>query len=162
MIDKGFLCERVDKEVPSKVQVPFEVNVRATVAFRGIGAGHSAMKEWSALMNLPSCLSKLAHQNLQQKFVERSKLTFDRVAQKSVKAIKEAFADVGEFPDQDGVLNIGVSFDGSWQRRGHSSHSGIGVATDLLTGLPVNYEIRSNICNKCKEGPKEGEDGYEA
>ena len=161
VIEEGFLCGRVDKEVPSKVQVPFEVNVRATVAFRGIGAGHSAMKEWCSLMNLPSCLSKLAHQNLQQKLVEGSKVSFEKVAQKSVKAIKQAYADVGEFPDQEGVLNIGVSFDGSWQRRGHSSHNGIGVVIDLMTGLPVDYEVLSNVCNKCKEGPKEGEDGYE-
>ena len=71
-------------------------------------------------------------------------------------------ADVGEFPDQGGVLNIGVSFDGSWQRRGHSSHSGKEVVIDLLTGLPLDYEVLSNISNKCKQGPKEGDDSYEA
>ena len=75
VIDKGFLCERVEKEVPSKVQVSFKVNVRATVAFRGIGAGQSAMKEWSALLHLPSCLSNLANQNLQQKLVEGGKVS---------------------------------------------------------------------------------------
>ena len=49
--------------------------------------------------------------------------------------------DVGEFPDQVGVLNIGVPFVGSWERRGHSSHSGIGVVIDLLNGLPLDYEV---------------------
>ncbi|GFX94642.1 uncharacterized protein TNCV_3088711 [Trichonephila clavipes] len=41
-----------------------------------------------------------------------------------------------------GVLDITVSFDGSWQKRGYKSLYGIGVI-DLLTGLVIDYEILS-------------------
>jgi len=44
---------------------------------------------------------------------------------------------LGDGSDKDGVLNIGVSFDGSWHKREHSFYTGIGVAVDMLTGLPL-------------------------
>lgn len=44
------------------------------------------------------------------------------------------------------VLDITVSFDGSWQKRGYKSLYGIGVVMDLLTGLVMDYEILSKYC----------------
>ncbi|GFV05885.1 uncharacterized protein TNCV_2552521 [Trichonephila clavipes] len=48
-----------------------------------------------------------------------------------------------------GVLDITVSFDGSWQKRGYKSLYGIGVVIDLLTGLVIDYEILSKYCTEC-------------
>ena len=48
------------------------------------------------------------------------------------------------------MLDIAVSYDGTWQKRGHSSHNGIGCAIELLTGLPIDNEVLSNFCLKCK------------
>ena len=42
-----------------------------------------------------------------------------------------------------------MSYDGAWQRRGFSSHNGVGSVIDLLTGLPVDFEVLSNFCSKC-------------
>ncbi|GFX15201.1 uncharacterized protein TNCV_2709061 [Trichonephila clavipes] len=47
------------------------------------------------------------------------------------------------------VLDITVSFDGSWQERGYKSLYGIGVVNDLLTGLVRDYEILSKYCTEC-------------
>ena len=43
-----------------------------------------------------------------------------------------------------------MSFDGTGQKRGHSSHNGVASVLDLVTGFPVEFEILSNYCNKCK------------
>ena len=53
-------------------------------------------------------------------------------------------------PDDQGVLDIAVSYDGTGQKRGHSCHNGIGCAIELLSGLPIDYEVLSNFCLKCK------------
>ena len=89
------------------------MNIRATVALHGGGLGHTAMSNWSVMMKLPSCLSKLAYQNLQKKLYEGSNLVFKQVAEKSAKAIKDAYGKMGDGLNKDGVLTIGVSFDGS-------------------------------------------------
>ena len=65
VIGDEFLSDRVGNT--TSPNVPFEVNMRAVVAFRGIGCGHSAMKEWSSMLNMPSCLSNQAYCNLAQK-----------------------------------------------------------------------------------------------
>ncbi|GFT23198.1 transposable element Tcb2 transposase [Trichonephila clavipes] len=45
-----------------------------------------------------------------------------------------------------GVLDITVSFDGSWQKRSYKSLYGIEVVIDLLRGLVIDYEILSKYC----------------
>ena len=63
--------------------------------------------------------------------------------------IVEEYSKIGIVPDDDGILDIDVSFDGSWQKRGHSSHNGVASVIDMLTGVVVDYEILSNYCAKC-------------
>ena len=88
--------------------------------------------------------------NITKKITGANAATFKDIVAKSREAIGEAYSAVGVVPDENGVLNIGVSFDGSWQRRGHSSHNGMVCVIDLLTGLPIDYEVLSNFCIKCQ------------
>ena len=130
-------------------KAPFEVNVRAVFAFRSIGCGFSAIKDWCSSMNLPNCLSKEAYTNNHSKIGAASKATFDEILKSSRETIKKAYKDIGIVPDEQGILDIAVSFDGSWQRRGHSSHNGMASVIELVTGLPLDHEVLSNFCGKC-------------
>lgn len=154
-----YLCERVGRASSSRV--PFELNLRAVLAFRGIGCGQAAMREWCSIMNMPSTLSKDAYNQSSKKLLEASVSTADAVSKKSVEKIVESYSVLGVEPDEDGVLDIGVSFDGSWHKRGHSSHNGIAVVIDIITGLPVDYEVLSNFCLKCHFSRKEDDPCYE-
>ena len=77
--------------------------------------------------------------------------------------IRQAYADVDPEvaellrEDEDAVINISVSFDGTWQKRGFTSHYGIGVCIDLLSGLVIDYEVLSSYCHACalKENAKQ-------
>ena len=62
----------------------------------------------------------------------------------------KAYKEIGVVPDKDGVLGISVSFDGTWQKRGYSSHNGVASVIGMLTGFPIDFEVLSNYCNKCK------------
>ena len=140
-------------------RVPFEVNTRAVLAFRNIGCGFSAMRDWFSNMNFPNCMSKDAYCSSHSKLGDASKATFEEILASSRKAIKTAYKDVGVIPDEQGILDVAVSFDGSWQKRGHSSHNGMASVIELMTGLPLDYEVLSNYCQKCKlaEGEKSEE-----
>lgn len=52
----------------------------------------------------------------------------------------------GESP----VINISVSYDGTWQKRGFTSMFGVGICIDVLTGLVIDFEILSKYCHACK------------
>ena len=134
----------------TSVSSPFEINILATVAFRGIGCGYSAMKDWCGTMNFSHCLSKNGYQKLQKRINDASKAAFEQVSKKSVETIFDVYGKQGILPDEDGILDIGVSFDGSWQKRGHSSHNGLASVIDLETGLLIDFEVLSNFCIKCK------------
>ena len=56
VVKQQLLCERSDRSESTKSL--FEVNMRAIVAFRGIGCGYSAIKEWFEIMNMPFSFSQ--------------------------------------------------------------------------------------------------------
>ena len=136
-------------EPGSARNAPFDVNVRSTLAFRGVGCGHSAMKDWCGTMNISSVLSKNAYTSTNNKLEEAALRTFDVVSQTTRKILREAYAQIGVTEDKNGILDIAVSYDGTWQKRGHTSHNGAACTIDLLTGLPIDIEVLSNYCAKC-------------
>ncbi|GFO11869.1 hypothetical protein PoB_003837400 [Plakobranchus ocellatus] len=53
--------------------------------------------------------------------------------------------------DEDAILDISVSFDGSWLTRGHKSLIGIGCVIDVLTGLIIDGHVLSLHCHVCAQ-----------
>ena len=155
-LKEDYLCQRTDSTKSTKA--PFEVNTRATLAFRGIGCGFSAMKEWCGTMNIPQSMSLDSYYSHQAKIHDASLTMVENIKKQSLTAIMDAYKDIGVHSDQNGILNIAVSFDGAWQRRGHSSHNGLASVIDLLTGLPVDFEVLSNFCFKCKAAAERPDD----
>ena len=74
--------------------------------------------------------------------------TFEKVRRESVNIIFKEYESMGVLFDENGVLDIAVSFDGSWQKKGHSSHNSIGSVIALLTGLPIEFHVHSHFCHK--------------
>ena len=49
----------------------------------------------------------------------------------------------------DGIFNLKVSYDGSWQTRGHTSNVGICAVIESFTGLVIDTHAMSNFCQEC-------------
>ncbi|KAL8612674.1 hypothetical protein ACOMHN_044615 [Nucella lapillus] len=82
----------------------------------------------------------------------------EELVQRSADAIRQAYADTD--PDLrealDGgqpypCINISVSFDGTWQKRGFTSLYGVGICIDVLTGLVIDYHVLSCLCGQHQE-----------
>ena len=58
------------------------------------------------------------------------------------------------------TVDIAVSYDGTWQKRGHTSRNGVFVAIDVLTGYVVDFEVMSNYCQVCEKRPKKDDSEY--
>ena len=48
-----------------------------------------------------------------------------------------------------GVVDITVSFDGTWHKRGFTSNYGVGIVIDVSTGLVLDFEVLSKYCQAC-------------
>lgn len=53
----------------------------------------------------------------------------------------------------DGVIDIGLSCDGTWQKQGHSSLYTIGCVIDILTGFVINFGVVHKNTTAQKQQP---------
>ena len=61
--------------------------------------------------------------------------------------IRTVYMDMNPSIQPDDIIDIAVTFDGSWQKLGHSSHYGLGAVIELETGLVLDYEAYSLYCH---------------
>ncbi|GFX35893.1 uncharacterized protein TNCV_4214151 [Trichonephila clavipes] len=47
------------------------------------------------------------------------------------------------------IIDVSVSYDGTWQKRGHTSNLGLGIIIDILSGLVLDFEVLSKYCHNC-------------
>lgn len=45
--------------------------------------------------------------------------------------------------DEDGILKVDVSFDGTWMKRGHTSKIGMNIIIEVYTDFVIYYELLS-------------------
>ena len=150
-------CDNFNEEAPlcNKVQGPevsraFDINIRATLAFRGIGCGYASMVQFLGLMNMPYSPSQNLYSKNLLKIETATTQAFQSISERTHLAVRSAYQDIGVHPDESGILDIAVSFDGSWHKRGFQSHTGMASVIDLLTGFIIDFEVLSNFCGKCK------------
>ncbi|GFW07329.1 uncharacterized protein TNCV_865011 [Trichonephila clavipes] len=60
-----------------------------------------------------------------------------------------------EAPTDVPVVDISVSFDGSWLTRVHTSLIGIACVIDILTGYVIYFEVMCKVCRNCSVAKRE-------
>ena len=116
----------------------FDVNDRAVVAFREIGAGFASMERFCGFMNMQTPMSRSTY------FEKKSKIhnAYVTVSQKSMTnaALENRKLKQEEDFQQDVVSDVDVSFDGTWQRRGHISLNGVITAISQENGKCIEFQ----------------------
>ena len=96
---------------------PFDINLRAIMAFREIGKGHSGLETFCGYMNMPPPMAETTYNEtvkctLHPRYID--------VAARNMKdAAKEVRHEILDDYDENAVCDTAVSCDGSWQRRGY-------------------------------------------
>ncbi|GFW67701.1 uncharacterized protein TNCV_3445731 [Trichonephila clavipes] len=99
-------------------------------------------------LNIPS-LSKAAYRSCEKKL-----LNVASVASKN--AMTEAADEVRKLKNTSDVVECGVSVDGTWQRRGHSSLNGCVAVLSIDTGKVLDSEVMSKWCRNCNTSKSSG------
>ena len=126
---------------------PFVVNDIVVLLFNQLGLGHAAMKKFSCLFGWEGLHLK-TFQSKESKIISTIIDNTEDVLTASVAKVKEAHVLMDPTVSTN-PLCITVSFDGSWQKRGHTSLYGFAAVIDVLTGLVVDYVILSKYCHSC-------------
>lgn len=138
-------------------QKPFDINARAIIAFREIGKGHAAMEQLFGLMNFLPIMGKDSFQQMNGDIGA----SYSRVAKQCMlEAANELHAD--PVNENDLLVDVGVSCDGTWQKRGFSSLLGAATVISMDIGKCIDYAVLSKKCSICTywESRKDTE-GYE-
>ncbi|KAK7478806.1 hypothetical protein BaRGS_00029905, partial [Batillaria attramentaria] len=127
----------------------YTVNQQAVFAALVCGMGAQQLNKFCESMDPPGVHHKTFQKKVEKLYAKMNELE-DAVFFETVKYVREVHAKhSGITLSDDDVLDISVSFDGSWITRGHTSHIGIGCVVVLLTGLCIDAHVMCNFCLKC-------------
>ncbi|GFU26257.1 uncharacterized protein NPIL_322261 [Nephila pilipes] len=109
-----------------------DINIKLAYSKRYIGKGNSAAKTFYAIMNLPSPPAKFERYN---DVLLRS---LKKVSNESMRNAVEETAK-----NKNSNRDITAAFDGSWQKRCHTSLIVVVSATYIETGKVLYFECQS-------------------
>ena len=140
----GHSVESYTSKISTKDKT-FDINYRAVYAMRECGQGHSSLDTLCSLLNMPSPMVNKAYTDIIHKISDAVK---DVCHDTMVDAIDE-LRIANNVVDKDKCMNIPVSCDGSWQRRGYSSNNGIVTIISMQSGKVLDLETMSKHCKAC-------------
>lgn len=138
-------CENCnfEKEFSSSRQAGkgYDINRRILYSMRSLGQGYSGIEKFTTHMNLPPPMT----QNNYDKLVKTVEKAVHEVAEDSMKDAADELR--GDSPQK--FIDVDISGDGSWQRRGYSSFNGTFTTISLQTGKILDIEVMSRYCKAC-------------
>ena len=122
--------------------------MRMVNGINDIGRGYAALQIFSATLGM-DCMSRSTY------YVHFHQITADMEAEKK-KVLETARGQVhGVYKERyplsadESVLDIVVSYDGTYHKGGYTSLYGVGVTIDIESCLVVDYEVLSKFCYMC-------------
>lgn len=78
------------------------------------------------------------------------------------KRLRKLILDENPELTNDDVLDVAVTFDGTWAKRGFTSLTGVVFVISVDTGEVLDYPVLSKVCQKCAiKKPKVTEEEFE-
>lgn len=145
-------CEKVYKTMFTSARAKqsdcFDVNKRLVESFLKIGKGHAALEVFSMVMGVHAMDKKTFSKCLNSLSKEKEKFR-DEILLFARNIVRSKHEELDSSLQNNNIIDITVSYDGTWQKRGHTSLYGIGIVIDVLTGLVIDYEVLSKYCPEC-------------
>ena len=144
--------QRVDMDTSKPVEGKarsFDVNRRTNFAMGELGLGREALATICEILNMPPPVSDSAYQKHNRSVNLATRKVLDE-------KLNDAGHRVRKFLQKDGteVLDIAVSFDGTWSKRGFTANYGVGIVISADTGEVLDYVVLSKVCELCKAAEK--------
>ena len=127
-----------------KVKKHFEVNRRLVYGMRSTGQGASSPKRFCGVMNMPPPPKPNAYQGHNKALMKAAKTVAEETMNSAASEIHNLSHEENE------ITKCGVSCDGIWQRRGHSSMNGCVTVISMETGKCLDVEVLSKVCQGCQ------------
>ena len=123
-------------------------NMRAVASARNCGIGFSQLINFFTGMNVPQPMYLRTFKRITNEVWLASRQAMQDCFKSAIKTVRNLYA-AKDPTITDTIIDISVSYDGSWHRRGYSSHFGVDTIIELQTGLVIDTHVMSNHCYMC-------------
>nr|XP_047137499.1 uncharacterized protein LOC124814004 [Hydra vulgaris] len=120
----------------------FDINNRTIYAMRVLGHGHTGIEKFTQLMNMPKPMTPKNY----SKITTKIKNIVKSVANETM---SDAATEMKENATSEDIVDVGVSCDGSWQKRGYQSMNGVFTAILIDSGKIIDVEPMNKSCKAC-------------
>ncbi|GFU90966.1 uncharacterized protein TNCV_4922971 [Trichonephila clavipes] len=121
-----------------------DINLCTTQAFSNIGKGCFAIEKFCRAVSV-SPFSLIIY----SKYTKLLHTAYGIAAETLQSEVHSELRKAYEAPTDVPVVDINVSFNGSWLTRGHTSLIGIACVIDILTGYVIDFEVMCKVCRNC-------------
>ena len=122
--------------------------MRSVIAFREFGKGHTGMQKFGGFINMPKIKNQKSYAGLvtsiQESYTKVAKASMLKAADKIRREkLEDAY-------DADNLVDIDISADGAWQRRGFTSLNEVVTIIDVDIAKCIDYQVLTKVCKACQ------------
>ena len=136
-----------------------DANRRAVYFAMECGIGYSGLEKFGQIFNLP-ILAKRSYYKQMDSVVSITVERTERELKEAGHRLREEISKENDSSSENDILDIAVSFDGTWAKRGHTSLFGIVYVISVDTGEVLDYEVLSKFCKTCRYYDSKKEDDF--
>ena len=128
--------------------VPFVVHRSAVSATMDMGVGYSGLVKLCRFLDM-DCMHHKTYATHVKEVADANMVVASTVLDDAAKVVRRMYQESDPSLDDDSIIDLTVTFDGSWMTRGHTSLYGIGCVIEVHTGLVLDLAVVSLYCQSC-------------
>jgi hypothetical protein len=113
------------------------------------GDGYAGIRKITSKLNLSSSISNSRYYKYKETIERQTSNISQEYEQVARQCVFSKYEGQGLPLSDDGILNVDVSYDGTWHKRGHLSNVGAGFVIEADTGLILDSDVLCKFCLKC-------------
>jgi len=125
-----------------------DVNRRAVFFALESGIGFNGLEKFSIVFNSPN-LNRVAYYKQVQRILSAVTIETEKELQEAGIRLRHLLKSQDCRITDTSVLDVAVSFDGTWAKRGHTSLLGVVFVISVDSGEALDFEVLSKHCKVC-------------
>ena len=131
----------------------YDVDARSVFAFREIGKGYQAIRDFAMHMNMVPPYNAKAYNSINDMIHN----AYEEAAESSMKKASDEVRALLNYAD-DQTADIEVSLDGTWQKRGYASLNGVTTVIAKTNEKCIDKHVMSKFCPSCSHWENKKDD----
>lgn len=152
----SFKCTACNKKTTMltspKTKNSKEINIRANLAMSELGLARTGMQTICSVIGMPPPAYQNSWDMCNKTICSALEEALSKEYERSGKKLRQHLGeeDSSILDNSDPILDVVVSYDGTWHHRGFKSSQGVGVVMSVDTGEILDAEVISKVCETCQ------------